>query len=383
MYQAAAGPKPDGTPGPWIFRVYAGIYGHSRQYLSRWFEQWKPDAIICQVYGHGLATLYRQLGIPVVELFERTARSPFHRILPDDIATGELAARHFLERGYRHFAFFGLSSLSWARKRCDGFKAEIERAFEHRRENGLESEFTLASTGPFTFDEAVPPADRRHAVEAGAWLRSLPKPLALFAANDLWGFELIQAARESGLNVPDDVAVLGVDNDELLCEVAHPPLSSIRIGGERMGRLAVSVLDDVLSGRRLATSIPPVPPVGVVSRQSTDCMAVTDPDVAIALRRIRQQAITGMSVKELLAGVSVNRRTLERRFLRALGHTLLEEIHRVRLNRAKELLQGDLPIYEVAQRSGFSTPEYLATSFLRSAGETPTDYRRKYAVRGL
>ncbi len=180
------------------------------------------------------------------------------------------------------------------------------------------------------------------------WLRSLPNPLALFVANDLWGFELLQAAREIGLAVPEDVAILGVDNEELLCEISHPPLSSIRIGAEQIGRVAVSLLDELLRKKRKILDIPRVPPIEVVTRQSTDVLAVDDADVAAALRHIRQHAVEGLSVKQLLEAVPVNRRTLERRFVSVLGHTPLEEIRRIRLDRAKVLLQTDLPIYDVA-----------------------------------
>jgi LacI family transcriptional regulator len=129
-----------------------------------------------------------------------------------------------------------------------------------------------------------------------------------------------------------------------------------------------------------STVIVPVPPAGVITRQSTDVLAVDDPDVAAAVRHIRLHAFEGLSVKELLPAVAVNRRTLERRFVQVLGHTPLEEIRRVRLERAKSLLQTDLPIYEVAKRSGFSTPEYLATSFLRATGKIPSQYRRQFVM---
>jgi LacI family transcriptional regulator len=216
----------------------------------------------------------------------------------------------------------------------------------------------------------------------GDWLASLPKPVAVLAGNDLWGFELVQAARAWGLHVPDDVAILGVDNDELLCEISHPPLSSIRIGGEQMGEQAVELLQRLLERKSVRGEPPRAPPLGVVTRQSTDVLAVDDPEVATALRHIRQHAVEGLSVKQMLQSLAVNRRTLERRFVKVLGHTPLEEIRNVRLERVKTLLQTDLPIYEVAVRSGFATAEYLATSFLQATGMTPTDYRRKFAPRG-
>jgi LacI family transcriptional regulator len=375
--------SPDGLP--WLFNVFRGIHGHSSRFLAKWFKDWGPDGIICQIYDDRLAHAYRQTGKPVVELFESRAHSEFPRILPDDVATGALAAKHFLERGFRHFGFFGAPWMIWSGEREQGFRGEIERTFRERAQaangNGSKS-FTFASYG---VADAIAPAfgssQKKRAAAMGAWLLSLPKPLAVFAANDLWGSELVQAAREHGLHVPDQVAVLGVDNEELLCEITHPPLSSIRMGGEQIGHAAVAVLEQLLRGKTPHEPVPRVPPAEVVTRQSTDVLAVEDSDVATALRHIRLHAVEGLSVKQLLESVAVNRRTLERRFVSVLGHTPLEEIRRVRLERAKALLQTDLPIYQVATRSGFATPEYLATSFLQATGTTPTAYRKQFAPR--
>ena len=378
----------DGSAGvvalPWLFNVFRGIYGHSSKYLSRWFREWNPDGVICQIYDDRLARVYRQTRRPVVELFESRAKSEFPRILPDDVATGELAARHFLERGFRHFAFFGAPWMLWSGEREAGFKRAIEQTF---RERGDTRPYTYHSHGAARteHDTAALPAlgtsQKERSAAMGAWLAALPRPVAVFAANDLWGSELVQAARQRELHVPNDVAVLGVDNEELLCEIAHPPLSSIRIGAEQIGRAAVSVLEQLLSGKKPPRSLPRIPPMEVVTRQSSDVLAVEDEDVATAIQHIRRHAVEGISVKQLLDAVPVNRRTLERRFMSVLGHTPLDEIRRVRLERAKVLLQTDLPVYEVAQRSGFATPEYLATSFLQAMGMTPTEYRRRFGPR--
>ena len=373
---------------PWLFRVFRGIYTSSR-FLGRWFRDWEPDGIICQIQEDRMTKFYRGTGKPVVELFERDSRSHFPRILPDDQATGRLGAEHFVRRGFRHFGFFGDGSMAWVRERETGFRREIERVFAERSESGagVVAEFTLSSfehdNRPVAAGALGGALHRRLSAAMGEWLVSLPKPVGVLAANDLWGFELVQAARERGLHVPDDVAVLGIDNDELLCEISHPPLSSIKIGGEQMGQQAVALLERLMAGKKVVEQAAErVAPIGIVTRQSSDVLAVDDPEVAAAVRHIRQHAFEGLSVKQMLDAVAVNRRTLERRFVKVLGHTPLEEIRRVRLDRVKALLQTDLPIYEVAVRTGFATPEYLATSFLQSTGLTPTDYRRKFAPRG-
>ena len=390
MYAGGAGigAKRDSATRPWLFRVYRGIYGHSSKYLGKWFRDWDPHGIIGQIYDDRLVKVYRDTGKPVVELFESRQESEFPRVLPDDVATGAMAAKHFLERGFRHFAFFGVPWMLWSRERELGFRGEIERTFASRataKAGRMDAGHTFSSYGSPTTSatgqssaEAFAASPRKRTPGMNAWLASLPRPLALFAANDVWGFELVQAAREVGCHVPDDVAILGVDNEELLCEIAHPPLSSIRLGAEQIGAAAVMLLDQLMRGKPTG-SVTRVPPLEVVTRQSTDVLAVEDPDVAASLRHIREHAVEGLSVKELLDTVPVNRRTLERRFVNVLGHTPLEEIHRVRLERAKALLQTDLPIYDVAVRAGFTTSEYLATSFRRATGMTPTEYRRRFA----
>src|SRR5688572_5638559 len=131
MYAGHTAPARRGEPPalPWLFRVYRGIYGHSSKYLGKWFRDWDPHGIIGQIYDDRLVKVYRDTGKPVVELFETRAESEFPRVLPDDVATGAMAAKHFLERGFRHFAFFGVPWMLWSRAREQGFRAEIERAF--------------------------------------------------------------------------------------------------------------------------------------------------------------------------------------------------------------------------------------------------------------
>ena len=170
---------------PWLFNVFRGIYGHSSRYLSRWFRDWNPDGIICQIYDDRLAKVYRETRRPVVELFESRAESEFHRILPDDVATGRMAAQHFLERGFRHFAFFGASWMVWSREREIGFKREIEREFSARKASAAEHdrvpEFTYRSyAGAHDVSPALPAfgaSQKERAAAMGAWLASFPRPL--------------------------------------------------------------------------------------------------------------------------------------------------------------------------------------------------------------
>jgi LacI family transcriptional regulator len=366
----------------WLFRIYRGATCRSVDDLRRYFNDWNPEGVICQIWDTALAEFYRELGVPVVQVFGGATHSDFGRLLPDDFAAGRLAARHFLERGFWHFGFVGSGGRSDSNDREAGFKAEIERDYAER-EKSREARRTRFTYSRYDTDTEAGIPDRQHesrhhARARGSWLTSLPKPLAVFAANDSWGFEMVQTARELKLHVPDDVAILGVDDDELLCEIVHPPLSSIRLGAEDIGRTAMQLLAQRMLGKKARGNAASVPPVGVVTRQSTDVVAVKDAGIAAAIRHIREHAAEGISVKQLLETIPVSRRMLERRFISVLGRTPSEEIRRVRAERIKTLLKTDRSIYEIARSTGFTTQEYLATHFLRETGMTPTEYRNQF-----
>lgn len=369
---------------PWVFHILRGTYGHSVAELRNWITDFKPQGIIADIYDDEVALLLNESDVPFIELFGDRRRSDCIRILSDDVAVGAMAARHFLACGFRNFAYFGLSKLEWSRRREEGFRQEVERDFKQRLASGIPRASTSFSFASFGHSADAPHARSRQqshgrsASTMGAWLDSLPKPVGVFAANDLWGFELVQAARQRHLHVPDDVAVLGVDNDESICDISYPALSSIRLGAEEIGHKAVAIMGQLLRGEKVKEPIEPVAPIGIVTRQSTDVLAVDDADVAALLGLIRRHAVEGMTVKQAMGSIAMNRRTLERRFISIVGHTPLDEIRRVRIERAKALLQTNIPVYEVAKRSGFHTPEYLATAFARTTGLSPTAYRRKF-----
>jgi LacI family transcriptional regulator len=214
------------------------------------------------------------------------------------------------------------------------------------------------------------------------WLLALPKPAAVFSSNDVPARHLAEMCRALGLLVPEEVALLGVDNDELECLLCHPPLSSVVNPAEQIGYEAARLLDRLMSGRQPPRRPIHVPPTHVVTRQSTDIVAVADPDVSQAAAFIRDHAAENIGVADVVLALSMARRRLERRFRGCLGRTILDEIQRVRVERAKHLLaETDLPIPVVANRSGFSTPQRLAAVFRRATGQSPTAYRRQVRLR--
>ncbi|MEM8681767.1 MAG: substrate-binding domain-containing protein, partial [Planctomycetota bacterium] len=214
------------------------------------------------------------------------------------------------------------------------------------------------------------------------WLRGLTKPVGIMTCHDDRGLQVLDACRRAGLQAPDEVAVVSVDNDTHLCNLSTPPLTSIDVNPGRIGYEAAALLHRAMKGEEVSTEPTFLgPPRGIVVRQSTETSCVDDPDVAAAVRLIRDQAIKGLRVQEIIAATSHSPSTLERRFKRTFGRTLKEEINRVRLNRAKLLLaETDLPISEVAVRSGFGESKYFCEVFRRREGATATQYRSKFRL---
>jgi LacI family transcriptional regulator len=209
----------------------------------------------------------------------------------------------------------------------------------------------------------------------------LPKPVGIMTANDDRGLQLLDACRRVRAPVPDQVAVLGVDNDEYLCSLSLPSLSSIDINSEETGYQAAALLDQMMGGKRPPARLPEIEPAGVIVRRSTDVLATQDADVIRAVQFIREHACQPLRVPDVLDHVSVSRATLEPRFRDVLGRTIHQEIHRVRIERAKTLLvETDLPIKQVAQQAGFKTVQYLTRVFRAVAGQPPAAFRRGRAL---
>jgi len=212
------------------------------------------------------------------------------------------------------------------------------------------------------------------------WLKGLPKPVGIMTCHDDRGYQTLDACRRAGLRVPDEVAVIGIDNDANLCNLCTPSLTSIDVNPSRVGYEAASLLSRLMQGApRPDQPVLLGPPRGVVHRQSTDVLSIEDQDVAAALRLVRDRATNGIRVSEVIAGARHSPSTLERRIKATLGHTLKTEITRVRLERAKLLLQEtDLPVGTIAVRSGFSEPKYFCEVFRKSERMTAMSYRRMF-----
>jgi LacI family transcriptional regulator len=349
--------------------------GDFEQVLPR-MRAWGGTGIIARIETPEVARAILDSELPTIalDLSEEQLRAddPLARlseVASDSHGAGLLAAEHLLQRGFRHYAFVGVAARIWSQRRQQSFCDRIRRS-------GYE---------PHTFETPRSARDRvweREEPILARWLRSLPIPIGLMACNDDRGREVLEACRTAGLRVPEEVAVVAVDNDELLCELADPPLSSVALGAEAGGYRVAALLDRLMQARRRGRNLKPrrllVEPTHVVTRRSTDIIALDDPEVAAALHFLHDHAAEPIGVGDLVKHLLISRRGLEIRFRKVVGRTIHEELQRVRLERARRLLlETDLALSRVAEASGFASPSYLADVFRRSFDLTPARFRRQ------
>jgi LacI family transcriptional regulator len=355
--------------GPWAFYITPGDL---RQVLPR-MEDWGGTGIIARIETPQVAKAVLSSGLPIIALDLRyeqlasdTPLSQLSEVCPDSHKAGRLAAEHLLERGFRHFAFIGVwGDLPWAVQRGEGFAERLGEA-------GLSCHAFPLSRASQTRRWG------REQASLGSWLRELPRPLGVLACDDDRGRQVLEACRGAGLQVPEDIAVVGVDNDELLCELSDPPLSSVALSTEKAGYEAASLLDGLMSGRITEPRRILVEPTHVVTRRSSDVLAMDDRQVARALRFIQDNTVRPIGVADVVRHVGGSRRALELRFQQALGHSVNRDIQQARLERAKRLLaETDLSVARVAEASGFGSANYLIRLFHRRCGLSPAAYRQR------
>jgi len=331
-----------------------------------WLENWDGDGIISRSTTAGLATATAKSRVPMVDLTDRYASFGQPQVWSDDRAIAQLGADHLRERGFKKFAFCGFSRESWSSRRLAEFAAIVDRA-------GGEC---LVYESPWYGDDAYPWEVEQQRIST--WLASLPRPIGIMACNDLRGQHVLEACRSLGLAVPEEVAVVGVDDEEEICDLCEPPLSSIIPNADLVGYKAAELLDRLMAGDQGEVIRLDVPPLGVATRQSSDILAIDDPDVAAAVHYIREHACQGVVVDDVLAHVPISRSILERRFRQILDCSPQGLIRRTQLKRVKQLLiDTELPLVRVSQMAGFKHLEHMCAVFKREVGESPGVFRRK------
>jgi LacI family transcriptional regulator len=322
--------------------------------------------VIGSLYPPSLYKPILDAGLPLVLVGQCEPGYDGAVVSTDDVALGQMAGDYLAGLGLRHFAFISSGRWPFAVNRFHGFTKYL---LDHEQQKPMDF-FGIA-------EQPTSQPDFEMLLER--WLQRLPKPCGLFCCNDWVGKEVIRLARGMGLRVPADLAVLGVDDDEIDCEFSEVPLSSIAQPLYTIGYEAARLMDQqIKQGKRITQAIM-LPPLKVVRRASTDMLAVDDADVCKALQLIRDNATTDINVAWVVKQWPVNRRSLERRFTRHVGHTLLDEIHRVRFDHARYLLANTtLSLKEVAASSGFNDARYMATCFREKMLISPSEYRSQF-----
>jgi len=359
--------------GPWRLVLQTDTTHHR---VEPWLQRWKPHGMLARVTGAAMAAQVKKLGIPIVDLLEESGDSGIPRIVCDDKGVVQAAVEHLIGRRFRHFAYVGSRMHHFARRRRACFY-EYLRAREQKAQPGGGRPFTSAEIMPH-WDANPPPR-----LEIVEWLRRLPKPVGIVACNDFCGSQIVQVCQEFDLHVPNEIAVIGIDDDPVISQLCMPTLSSVGVNARAIGYRAAAMLHGMLSRGESPPPVTFVEPGPVRPRASTDTLAIADADVAAAIRFVREHAAERLTIAKVAAKMGVSPRTLKREFTTHMGHSPTVEIIRSRLERAKELLTTtDLPLPEIARRTGFLHVETLHRAFKRHNGATPGEYRRTHKIQG-
>ena len=366
-------------------RVIQGLSAYARE-AGRWslyveedplqklprLDTWDGHGIIANFDDHKIAVAVRGLAIPVVGFgggrgwYDPASGVPY--LTTDNTAIARLAADHLLSCGFTRLAFYGNP-----RRRLAEWSEEREEAFAQ----------CAAEVGVSCAIYRGRHADAQRWLvqlrELATWLKSLPKPIGLMACTDIRARQVLEACRTIGARVPEDVAVIGVDNDEMICELTTPPLSSIEQGSRQIGYQAALTLDRLMAGRRPSADRQVIGPESLIPRRSTDVLACDDPDLTLAIRFVRQRACDPICVEDVLRQVPLSRSTLEKRFRASLGRTIHGEIQRIQVQQAQHLLaHSPLLVKQIAIRCGFKYVPYLTRVFGQHVGISPVEYRRQH-----
>ena len=352
--------------GNWSFQrmplYYRMLYGENG--VVEWAKKWQADAIIAQLTDVNIELL-NDLNIPIIVQNYRDRNKAVSNLTGDYFNTGVMAAKFFLNRGDRNFAFYGFKGAIWSRERADGYSHEIEK-----------QGYKLAVLENDNKDKEE--WSYNHTV-LGNWLQSLPKPVALFACDDHFALQISETCNVYNINVPDDIAILGVDNDDLLCNISDPPLSSIVLDVENGGYNAGKLLHQLITKEITEPFNIVVNPLIIERRKSTEKYAVSDKNIRTILNYIEKNYANHLSVEELVKQVPLSRRVLEKKFKEETGESLYQYIQNYRIDQFTRLLiTTDYSLFEAALQSGFENYKNVSRVFRKYKLLSPAEYRKRY-----
>jgi LacI family transcriptional regulator len=337
----------------------------------KYLKRRQPDGLIAHLASEEMLSALESLQARYVNVSSYLPPGRDPRVSLNDYAIGAAAAEHLIQRGFRRFGFVRIIDAYFSKQRHRGYADTI-------REAGLE----LLPEPPLLLRRFQPDREKVDDLLSRfrQWVDHSKVPLGLFACTDEMAVRYVNACNQAGIHIPEEIAIVGVDDDEFLCESTTPPLSSVSIQADRVGMEAARTLDDLLAGQPAPAEPCLIMPGQVRTRQSSDVLAIEDDQVVTAMRHIRQNAHLPIKIKDVLNCVPLSRRMLEIRFKQHTGQTILQAIRTQHLQRAKSLLaETDLTITEVAQKSGFANSQRLNDAFRRTMQMSPKDYRSRYS----
>jgi LacI family transcriptional regulator, galactose operon repressor len=345
--------------------VYLGEYSRGEP-NPEWLLSWKGDGIIARIENKAIADLINLCNLPTIDASSANLVPGVPWVETDDKKIAQLALNHLRACGFKNFAFVG-SDFNWSKWRAGHY-------IDLLKEMGLPCHFLNLSI-KLGVDQK----------NMESWLADLPKPIGIFTAYDQIGRLIIDASHKAGFMVPEEIAVIGVDDDPLICELCSPPLTSIIPDTYTTGYLAATLLEYLMEGKKVENLTHLISPLGIKKRRSTDSLAINDPYISKALHYIYEHANSGtFNINDILALVPMTRRVFEAKFLKMVGRTPYKELQKIRVNRLKELLgETDLNLLEIAEKSGFEHVSYMSYLFKRETGISPISYRNRMISSGL
>lgn len=354
--------------GPWMFCKMPLFYRETlgMDGIVDFARDWGANGIIAQLYNDLDVKKVLDAGIYLIVEDFKERFSDIPNITGGYTEAGKMGAEHFLKKGFRNFAFYGFKNIVWSRERAEGFENRL-------KENGFDVHY---------FEhEQIHTRDLWYYKPSALsqWLQSLPKPIAIMACDDERGQHITEACKHAGLLIPEEIAVLGVDNDKMTCSLSDPPLSSIELDTEKGGFEAARLMDKLIKKQTTELVDIIVKPTQVITRQSTDIASANDKYIAMALKYIHQYIDTHINVSDVVKQVPLSRRALEKRFLETTGSGVYQYIYNLQIQKfAQRLLETDLTINEIALASGFENSKNISRQFKQVKGCTPIEYRKRH-----
>lgn len=356
---------------PWVLCRMPLSYRdlHNVEGVLEWAKRWKADGIIAQFYNSDSVNIFKEHGIVAIAQDFKSRFTEIPNITGAHHLAGKIGADYFIKRGFKNFAFYGFRNIVWSQERFEGFRDELDRCdmgdklFEYQNEGFRE----------LWYYESNPLVE---------WLQTLPKPVAMMACDDNNAHHIIEVCRQLKINIPEDISLLGVDNDEAVCTLSDPPLSSLDQAVENGGYEAAQLIDRLIKNPDAQYEDIVVYPTHVITRQSTDIYSTNDKYIATVLKHIQQHSNEKLNISEMTQLVPLSRRLLEERFKQVTGSPIYTYIMNLRVDKfAQELLQNNHPIVDIASEHGFSDYKNVARAFKQIKGCTPSEFRLRFSLK--